>query len=172
MAILVPSASQCLAFAGPLLAVGGIIWFWRHGDVLISRLFPQLKWERELGWLNLTAQRRAERILRGLSHVLHAGLLGALIGILGFAWLFGQPHDTDTITGAFSIPFEFIYLALFLGMWIYYFTSMLGPRVRAEFEEEELRRWRRENPDTERERKPKDRLQISLWETERPRRRF
>jgi sterol desaturase/sphingolipid hydroxylase (fatty acid hydroxylase superfamily) len=172
MVLLVPSAAQCLAFAGPFLAIGGIVWFWRNGDMLITRLFPQLKWERELGWLNLRAERRADRILQGLTHVLHLMLLGALAGILGLAWLLGQPHDMNTIPGAFSIPFEFIYLALFVGLWIYYFIAVLGPRVSAEFEEKELQRWRRENPDTEREPKPKDRLKISLWETERPRRRF
>jgi hypothetical protein len=173
MALLVPSASQCLAFAGPFLAVGGLVWFWRHGDLLIARLFPQLKWERELGWLNLRAHRRAERILRGLTHVMHLVLLGALAGILGLAWLLGQPHDMDTLPGAFSIPFEFVYLLLFLGIWIYYFVSILGPRVRAEFEEGELRRWRLENPEAGPERRrPKDRLQVSLWETDRPRRRF
>jgi hypothetical protein len=173
VALLVPSVSQCLALAGPILSVVGIIWFWRHGDAVIARLFPSLKWERELGWLNLRAHRRADQIMRGLTHVLHLVLLGALAGILGLSWMIGQPHDMDTVAGAFSIPFEFIDLTLFLGIWIVYFAYALAPRLRAEYEEAELRRFRAENPNVEEEWRedPKDRLKISLWETDRPQRR-
>jgi hypothetical protein len=172
VALLVPSISQCLALAGPFLAVGAIIWFWRHGDAVIARLFPHLKWESELGWLNLRAHRRADRIMRGLTHLLHLVLLGALAGILGLSWMLGQPHDMDSVSGAFSIPFEFVDLMLFLGMWIVYFSYALAPRLRAEYEEAELRRYRLENPEVEEERRQSanDRLKISLWETDRPRR--
>ena len=170
MALLVPSAAQCLAFGGPIVSLAGLFWFWRHGDEWIARLFPHLQWKRELGWLNLSADRRADRIMRGLTHALHVGLLAALIGILGFAWLLGQPHDTDSTLGLFSIPFQFIYLPLFLGIWIVYFTYLLGPRVRAEFEEGELRRYREENPDEEPKGKSADRLKITVWNSSRPRR--
>ncbi len=172
MALLVPSTAQCFAFFGPFVAMGGLVWFWRNGDALVAWLFPQLKWEREMGWLNLRAYRRADLILRCLTHVFHLVLLGALAGILGLAWLLGQPHDMDTLTGAFSIPFEFIYLALFLGIWIFYFVTMLGPRVSAEFEREELQRYRVENPEIAKEKRARDRLHVSLWETDQPRRRF
>ena len=170
-ALLVPNASQCIAIGGPVLAIIGLVWFWHHGDAVIARLFPQLKWERELGWLNLRAHRRADRIMRGLTHVLHTLLLGALVGLLGFAWLLGQPHDTDSAIGLFSIPFEFIYLVFFLGIWIVYFVYLLAPRIRAEYEDQELKRWRAEHPEEVPEmRKRAGRFDVSVWDAGRPRR--
>jgi hypothetical protein len=168
-ALLVPTASQCLRLAGPLLALFGVIWFWRYGDEVLARLFPHWEWERKLGWLNVKANRHVERILRMFTHLLHVTLLAALVGILGFSWLLGQPQDTDTYLGIFSRGFQWINLMACYMIWVYYFLVILGPRMRDEFELEELTRYRVEHPDTERER-VKERMKISVWDSTRPRR--
>jgi len=169
-ALLIPTAGQCLQLAGPLLIAIGAIWFWRHGDVVLARLFPQWEWERKLGWLNLRANRQAERILRALTHGLHLALLLALVGILLLSWSLGQPPDTDTLGGILGLAGEWIYLIACYGFWIYYFTAVLYPRVRDEYEAAELERYRLENPELDSTRKSGDRLNITVWDSSRPRR--
>jgi hypothetical protein len=171
MALLIPSANQCLAIAGPLVSVGVVIWLLRHGDRTIARLFPHWEWERELGWLNLKANRRAEAVLRGLRHLGHTFLLLTLGAILGLSWLAGQPHDMDAAEGVFAYALELIYLGVCLGIWIYYFVAILAPRIVAEHEEEELQRYRAEHPDDDEPRTPSPR-NITVWDTTRSFRRM
>jgi hypothetical protein len=169
-ALLIPTAGQCLQLGGPLLIALGTIWFWRNGDVVLARLFPKWEWERQLGWLNLRANRNAERILRVVTHLLHLALLLALVGILALSWRLGQPLDTDSYGGMFSIAGAWIYLIASYGFWIYYFVSILGPRVRDEYETAELERYRLENPEIAPESKTGDRLNVTIWNSSRPRR--
>jgi hypothetical protein len=171
MALLIPSAGQCLAVAMPVASVCAVLWFLRHGDGLIAQLFPHWEWERKLGWLNAKANRRAEVILRGMRHLGHAFLLLMLVGILGLSWLAGQPHDMDTVDGIFLYAVELVYIIVCLIPWIYYFVAMLGPRIAAEYEEEELMRYRAEHPedDEPRESAPRN---ITVWDTPRSSRRM
>ncbi len=172
MALFVPSASQCWNIAGPIVAVGGVIWLMRNGNRIIEQLFPQLEWERKLGWLNARADRRAKQILRGLQHLLHLFLLVALAGELMFAWLAGHP-DTETAFGLIALANDYVYMGVCLSPWIYYFGVLLGPRLQAEFEEQELARYRAENPDIEHEMRKKSSAEpsrITIWESTRPRR--
>ncbi len=169
-ALLVPTAGECLQVGGPLVLVLGTLWFWRNGDLLLARLFPEWEWERKLGWLNLRANRRAEGILRILTHLLHVALLLALVGILVLSRSLGQPQDTDSVIGLLSIAGVWMYLIAGYGFWIYYFTCILAPRVRDEYEAEELARYRLENSEIEKEHRAGDRFNVTVWEPTRPRR--
>jgi len=172
MALLVPTAGQCWSVAGPIVSVGGVIWLMRNSTRIVESLFPDLEWERKLGWLNARADRRANQILRGLQHLLHLLLLVALVGELTFAWLAGHP-DMATSFGLLTLAGTYVYMGVCLSPWIYYFTVLLGPRLQAEFEEQELARYRAENPDIEQEMKKKrsaEPSRITIWESSRPRR--
>jgi len=173
MALLVPSASQCWSIIGPIVAVIVVIWLMRNSTRIVETLFPQLEWERKLGWLNARADRRANQVLRGLQHLLHLFLLVMLAGELTFAWLAGNP-DTDSSVGLFTLAGTYVYMGVCLSPWIYYFVVVLGPRLQAEFEEQELARYRAENPEMdEKFRKPRGSANpggITIWEATRPRR--
>lgn len=173
MALLVPSASQCWSMAGPMVAVAAVIWTVRNSSRIIETLFPQLEWERRLGWLNARADRRANQILRVVRHLLHLFLLVMLVGVLTFAWLAGHP-DTDTSLGLFTLVGTYVYMGVCLSPWIYYFMLVLGPRLQAEFEEQELARYRAENPEIDEEfrksRASTNPAGITIWESTRPRR--
>ena len=168
--LLIPTASQCVRVAWPLVLFGVALWFWRNGDTVIERLFPHWRWEKELGWLNIKGNRQAESILRGFTHLLHLGLLVALAAILFFSWTFGQPHDTDDKLILITLFVEWFYMFACYGVWIYYLAVVLYPRIRDEFDAEELDRYRIEHPDLEEAKIAADRLKISLWESKRPRR--
>ena len=169
-ALLVPTAAQCLQVFGPLVLVFGIVWFWRNAEVFLAQLFPRWEWERTLGWLNLRANRRAERILRVFTHLLHTALLLVLIGILVLSRELGQPWDTDSYAGMFSLVAVWIYLITCYGFWVYYFAAVLAPRIREEFEAAELQRYRLENPEHVEMPKAGDRFQVTVWDASHPRR--
>jgi hypothetical protein len=172
MALFIPTAGQCLAVAAPVATVGACIWFLRHGDRVIGRLFPNWEWERKLGWLNHRAHRRAETVLRGVRHLLHAFLLLALVGVLGLSWLAGQPHDMDTAPGIFAYALELIDIGVCLAPWIYYFVAVLRPRIIAEYEEDELQRYRTEHPDEDEIPHATPPPRVTIWETTRSFRRL
>jgi hypothetical protein len=151
MGLLIPTAGQCLAIVAPVASVCSIIWFARYGDRVIESVFPHWEWERKLGWLNFKANRRAAFMLRGVRHLVHAFLLLALVGLLNFSYCLGQPQDLDTVPGFITFTFQGIDLIACLAPWIYYLFFVLAPRVTAEYEEEELMRYRAENPEDDSE---------------------
>lgn len=165
MGLIIPTAGQCFAVAAPVASIYGIIWFARHGDRVIEKLFPHWEWERKLGWLNVRANRRAEWMLRGLRHLLHAFLLLALIGILGLSWLAGRPHDMDNAPEVFAYALELIYIGVCMAPWLFYFIVVLGPRMIAEYEEEELQRYRAEHPESDGESKSEPPPRITVWDS-------
>ena len=169
-ALLIPTASQCARVAWPLVLFGFAIWFWRHGDLLLARLFPHWGWEKDLGWLNIKANRHAERILRGITHLLHLALLVALAGILFLSWSFAQPRDPNDTINNLVLFIEWFYLFACYGAWIYYLAVVLYPRLRDEFEAEELVRYRLEHPDPMEEEKARMRDKIAAQALNRPRR--
>jgi len=160
-ALLIPTASQCLRVGWPLVLFGFAFWFWRHGDTVIARLFPHWGWEADLGWLNIKAHRQAERIVRVLTHLLHLALLVALVGILYISWNFAQPHDPDDRLETLILFMEWFYMFVCYGAWIYYLGFVLYPRIRDEFELEELERYRLEHPDPSEEEKKMRRDKIA-----------
>jgi hypothetical protein len=170
MALLVPSAGQLWNIFGPIVAVVVIIWLVRNCNEVIDRLFPHLEWERKLGWLNASADRRAKLILRGIHHFVHLFLALDLLAVLWFACQIGE-RDTETRVGVLILAGDFVYLGAVLSPCLYYFIVELGPRLQGEFEAQELARYRAENPDLDQERKPStDPSRITVWESARPRR--
>jgi len=90
--------------------------------------------------------------------------------VLALSWFIGH-RDTDTRLGVLTLAGEFGYIGFCLSPWIYYFVVMLGPRLQAEFEEQELARYRAENPEVDHEKqRDADPSRIAAWQSRRPRR--
>ena len=150
MHIYVPSAEECVWIAGPILGVLLVRWAWLSLDQIIAWLFPNWEFEQRLGWLNLRAQKRAATFLRWLTHLLHALLAVALYGILWAAEGLGTMTPSDPLTVASGLS-RLPVLLFSLGFWVVYLRFELIPRLRHEYEEEELQRYRAEHPEIEAE---------------------
>jgi hypothetical protein len=157
-------AVVCLA---PMVAVGDVFLLAYRIDRIIHRLFPDLEWEKSLGWLNIRAERRANLAMRWLGYAVYIVLGGALYGI---AWaavgLQGLADVTDPLQ-ATDLAMRLPVLLMGLGAWILYFGSWLIPKIRAEREEAGLKRFRAEMEEAERERdqrghKPQSRVKVPL----------
>jgi hypothetical protein len=168
LALFVPSAAQCLTLAGPMAGIFGLVWLARHGQELVEGLFPHWRWERQLGWLNLRAHRRAESALRWIGHFVHAGLAVTLLGIVWNAYLVGEFNRwDDTVSVGFLLLHLSILLAC-LAICIVYLATILAPKIRNEYEREELERFRRENPDQKETKQDVHRSVtggITIWES-------
>lgn len=140
----IPNASQCLMFVAPILAVAGIWWVVDRVEFIMDRLFPQMAWEKQLGWLNIRAEQQAEMILRWLNCVLYAVLAVALYGIVWGAEAlpslkhFDDPHIMPELDRRISV------LLVSLGFWLVYLGYGLIPKLRRQFEMEELDKFRAE----------------------------
>jgi hypothetical protein len=167
LALFAPSAMQCVAIAGPVGSVFGLIWLVRHGHEWVAAIFPHWEWERELGWLNLRAHRRADRIFRWVRYVVHAGLLLALGGIIWNAFIFGSFDEWDDPGAVGILLIHLSMLIACLAVWIVYLVTILAPRLREEYEREELERFRKENPDGAKESDFRRRGAggITIWES-------
>ncbi len=154
-------AVVCLA---PVLAVILVFLFAYRIDRIIHRLFPDLEWEKSLGWLNIRAERRANTALRWLGYAVYIVLGGALYGI---AWaavgLQGLADVTDPLA-ATDLALRLPVLLIGLGAWVLYLGSWLIPKIRAEREEAELKRFREQMAEMERERErnPPSRVKAPL----------
>jgi hypothetical protein len=154
-------ALVCLA---PVMAVGVMFLLAYRIDRIINRLFPDLEWERNLGWLNIRAERRANMAMRWLGYAVYLVLVGALYGI---AWaavgLQGLADVTDPLAAA-DLALRLPVLLVGLGAWVLYFGSWLIPKIRSEREEAELKRFRAQMEETERERErnPQSRVKMPL----------
>ncbi|HUB68146.1 MAG TPA: hypothetical protein VL981_11740 [Candidatus Methylacidiphilales bacterium] len=160
----IPSAWQCLQVAAPFLAFIALRWVIRRVDHTVNRLFPHLEWERRLGWLNITTQRRAEAVLRWIGYVIYALLAAALYGIVWAAPALGQLGQWSDSTVLGEIPLKISVLLICLGCWLVYFGCELLPKLRRQHEEEELEKFRAKQTglDDERDHQPGSRLK-SIW---------
>ena len=151
----IPTAAQCLRAVGPVASVIFLWWLVRHGDHIIRRLFPTLEWQRQLGWLNIRAERRAAAVMRWISYAIYAALFFALCGILLSAYLLTQLSPVDKGPAPSPILPVLSILPILLpsiAIWSAYFAWGLFPRMRQEYEHEELERFRAETsppPETE-----------------------
>ena len=140
--IAVPTAAQCLAVLAPLAGLAAFWWLLGWLDRAIHRLFPTLEWQRQLGWLNIKAERRAAKVLRGIGHVIHAVLAIALFGIAwGAVGLRAVDQWSDPMVMGHlltRLPVLFTCFAL----WSFYLGGELLPRLRREYEHEELEKFR------------------------------
>ncbi len=108
--------------------------------------FPHWEWEKKLGWLNITAERRSEAILRWIGYFIHAGMAVALYGIVWAAPALGEFGSTDPAVigdGASRLAV----LLVCLTIWGLYLGGELIPKLRREHEQEELARYRAAHPE-------------------------
>jgi hypothetical protein len=155
-----PSIWQYFVFAAPFLAVA-ILWLLaQRMDRIIHRLFPDLEWEKSLGWLNIRAERRAQTVLRWIGYIIYALLAIALYGIFwGAEGLQALDNWSDPwVMGdlALRVPV----LIFCLGLWLVFFCSWLIPKLRAERELKDLKKYRAKAGEEEREREKEPRSRI------------
>lgn len=147
--IAIPDLQQCLMFAAPFLAVAAVWWLVRHMDQIMNRLFPNLEWERQLGWLNIKAERRAEAVLRWIGYFIYAMLAISLLGVIwavhGLAMIkdWSDPAALDLVGHRLPI------LLMSAGYWFVYLGCALIPKIRNQHEEEELAKFRAEQAELE-----------------------
>ena len=161
--IAIPSARQCLSLAAPFLAVAALWWLVRRMDQIIDYLFPHWQWERQLGWLDIRTERRADAVLRGMVYVVYAVLAAALYGIV---WAASAMASLDHLRDPVVLRELIVRLSVMLvslGFWLVYLGLSLIPKLRNQYEAEELEQFRREQKEIEleRERNPASRLKLS-----------
>jgi len=154
-------AWRCLVFLAPVFTVAALWWLVNRTDVVINYFFPDLEWERSLGWLNIRAERRANTALRWLGYGIYFLLVGALYGVLWSAlgmrdW---DRAETDPAAAMALLVHAPVLLAC-LGAWVLFLGTWLIPKLRAEREEAALRRFRAQMEEAEREREPKPRSRV------------
>jgi hypothetical protein len=155
-------AWRCLVFLAPLLAIAALAWLAFRTDRIINRLFPDLQWEKSLGWLNIRAERRANTALRWLGYAIYVQLGAALYGI---AWAAVGLQDWDRAAvdpaAAFDLMLRIPVLCLGLGAWLLYLGSWLIPKLRSEREEAGLKRFRVQMEELEQEREGSPRSRVN-----------
>lgn len=143
-AIAIPSATQCFMILAPMAAVAAVYGIYKGLDQALSKCFPGLEWQRQLGWLNIKAERQAATVLRWIGYTVMAMLASALYGIVWGAEglrLLPRWSDPDALAELdLRLPVLFGSFSLLL----FYFGAALLPRLRREYEEEELEAFRAE----------------------------
>jgi hypothetical protein len=148
----IPDPRLLIVHGGPVLAILALWWLVNRTDRIVNFLFPNLEWERSLGWLNIKAERRARTAVRWLGYAFYLLLAALLYAIVRIADAF-PPLDTwsdPDVLG--SLILEMTALFVCLGIWLLYLGGVLMPKLRSEREEAELRRFRAQMEEAERER--------------------
>jgi hypothetical protein len=152
--IALPSMRDGLAFAAPVLTLAALAWVVFRTDRIVHAVFPDLEWERSLGWLNIRAERRASRAMRWVGSALIVLLLDSLAGILWAAK--GMPRLADWsdpwVMGELALRLPALGLCLLI--WVIYLGLGLLPRLRAEREAAAYRKFRANMKAVEEERDP------------------
>jgi hypothetical protein len=149
--IRIPNAGECLLFLGPLATMAFIWWLFHFVDQVIHRVFPGLEWQRQMGWLNIKSERRAEAVLRWLGYFLYAVLAAALGGIVWGAIGLRQLDDWGDPMVTADLAMRVPVLVLSFVPWLIYLGFTLWPRLRREYEGEELEQYRAEQAALENE---------------------
>ena len=158
-------AWRCVIFLAPVLTLAALWWLVNRTDRVINYFFPDLEWEHNLGWLNIRAERRANAALRWLGYGIYVLLGGALYGI---AWAAEGMQDWDRAGNDPAVVAQLLVhapvLVACLGAWVLFLGTWLIPKLHAEREEAELRRFRAEMAEEERlrERNPRSRVKSPL----------
>jgi hypothetical protein len=136
-----PSFSFAASIGVPFAVVALSVWAIWRADHIVHRLFPDAAWERNLGWLNIRAEKRAARALRWFGYGIVILLVDSLFGIYWAAT--GLPEYADWANPAMLVDLivRLAVLALCLTIWGIYFGFDLLPRLRAEREEAEHKRF-------------------------------
>ncbi len=148
--IAIPSMEQWLWVVWPVLAVLALRALAGITGLIVEHLFPHWEWEKKLGWLNITADRHSDAILRWIGYFIHAGLAVALYGIVWGAPALDELGSTDP-TAIGDGASRLAALTVSIAIWALYLGGDLIPRLRREHEQEELARYRAEHPDFDEE---------------------
>jgi hypothetical protein len=144
-------AGKFLVLVAPFIAALAVWWLANRIDRIIHFLFPHWAWEKDLGWLNIQAERRANTALRWVGYGIYLLLAAALPGI---AW------GAVSLEEAVNRPAPFIMgdlavripvLVVCLGAWLLFLGSWLFPKLRAEREEAALKKFRAQMAEAEAE---------------------
>lgn len=142
--IAIPSAGECFSFIAPFASVLALWWVYHNADRIIERLFPQWEWEMRLSWLNIRAAKQAEAVWRWIGYGVYAMLAAALYGILWGSTCFSEIARTTEPTAVMMGTARLVILLVSLGLWLIYLGGELIPRLRREYEWEELEKSRAE----------------------------
>jgi signal transduction histidine kinase len=148
----IPNPWQCLVWVAPLLAVAALWWLVDNADRIINYLFPNLEWERSLGWLNIQAERRAQAAMRWLGYGIYLLLAAVLYGIVRLADGFPDLANWTDPWVVGDLVLRIPALAICLGVWLLYLGGWLVPKLRREREEAGLKKHRAEMKEVEEER--------------------
>ena len=162
--IAIPDAWQCFIWLAPFVTLAASIYLLRRMDLIMDRLFPHWEWERQLGWLNLAAQRRADRVLRWLGYFVYAVLGLTLLGIVWAAKGLSNFNNSDDPHVLLDLLIRIPVLLVSLLFWALYLGCELIPKLTGQYEEEELEKFRAEQAELEleREQNPSSRLKSPL----------
>lgn len=163
--IVIPDAWQCFRVIAPLVAAVGLWCLIRNIDLIINRLFPHWEWESKLGWLNFRANQQAEKVLRWIGYFVYAVLAASLYGIVWGAEAVSWLHQIDDPKVMAEVAFRLPVLLVCVGVWLVYLGLALIPRLRAEHEEHDLEKFRKETEEAERELHPPPRFPSDLTKT-------
>jgi hypothetical protein len=129
-------------FATPVLVLAVLAWVVMRTDRIVETVFPDLEWERSLGWLNIRAERRASLAMRWVRLGVIVMLVDALVILY---WCAKGLPDLSTwadpwVMGdlALRVPL----MAVCLLIWVIYLGLGLLPRVRADREVAAYRKFR------------------------------
>lgn len=148
----IPNPELLIVYGGPVLAVLVLWWLAERTDRIIHYLFPNLEWEKSLGWLNIKAERRAKAALRWIGYAFYLLLAGLLYAIVRLADAFpplSEWSDPDVLG---DLLVEIPALVACLGIWLLYLGGVLLPRIRTEREEAGLKKFRAQMAELEKER--------------------
>ena len=161
----IPDPWQCLVWAAPFLAVIAAWWIINRTEQIAHFIFPDLEWEKSLGWLNIKAERRAKTAIRWLGYLIYLLLAAVLYAIIrladGFPALDAWPDPRIVDDLALRIPA----LVVCVGAWLLFLGCWLLPKIRSDREEAELRKYRAEMKSVEEERErydPRSRVKAPL----------
>jgi hypothetical protein len=150
--IALPSLRDGLAFAAPVLTLAALWWLVLRTDRMMHAAFPDLEFERSLGWLNIRAERRANRAMRWIGYAVVVLLVDSLAIILWAAT--GMPRLADWsdpwVMGELALRIPALGFCLLI--WVIYLGLGLVPRLRAEREAAAYRKFRAEMKADEEER--------------------
>jgi hypothetical protein len=155
-------------FLEPFVAVAALWGLVNRTDRIIAWLFPHLEWERDLGWLNIRAERRANTALRCLGYAIYLLLVVSLLGIVWAATGVDElPLWPDPMVIG-DVMWHLAVMTICLGLWTVFLGAWLIPKIRREREETELKRFRESFRANEQEREWRSRRGPSRVKSSQP----
>jgi len=132
------------AFALPVLVLAALWWLVSRTDRIMESVFPDLEWERSLGWLNIRAERRASLGMKWVRFGVVVMLVDALAILF---WCAKGMPDLSTWSDPWvmgDLALRVPLMGLCLLTWVIYLGLGLLPRVRADRENAAFKKFRKQ----------------------------